>query len=202
MVVATRLPVPYRDAGLIEEAAEVFRYRYAGEVLPVDPLWLSEAMLDLLLIPVAQLRDCGGPEALLSSDLRHLFLDQQSLTDDSLANRLRFSVSHELAHLFLHADTLREQTWRDESEWRETFMRIPTKEYQRVEVQANLFASYLLVPSGPLREAFQVQWEIASSNPRNTSREACGLAVSRTGRQFAVSTEVVVRRLLQEGLLP
>jgi Zn-dependent peptidase ImmA (M78 family) len=94
--------------------------------------------------------------------------------------RRRFSIAHELAHSVLHADG-------DEDhfvEYRQELGRYnPDQLYK--EVQANMFASALLLP----KDKVMLMWE--------STRD-----IDRVAQAFAVSKEAAFLRIRNLGLLP
>lgn len=80
--------------------------------------------------------------ALLDVGKNHVILDSAGLNN---YHRYRFSMAHELGHYILHSRLFKEQSVVSVGESEET-LSISLKHSRRVEYQANLFASYLLMP--------------------------------------------------------
>lgn len=87
-----------------------------------------------------------------------------------------FTLAHELAHLWLGASAVSDAS------------AAPLNGYRREEVWCNAVAAELLVPLAALRPAIQ-------------PNEPLDLAMQRLARQFKVSTLVILRRLLDAGVL-
>lgn len=87
-----------------------------------------------------------------------------------------FTLAHELAHLWLGASAVSDAS------------AAPLNGYRREEVWCNAVAAELLVPLAALRPAIQPD-------------EPLDVAMQRLARRFKVSTFVILRRLLDAGVL-
>lgn len=69
-------------------------------------------------------------------------------------NRFRFTLCHEIGHLIMHSEILNDRI--DAKEDNETTLSLnyyaSEMSTRRLEIQANIFASYLLLPRKPLME--------------------------------------------------
>jgi hypothetical protein len=197
---------PYIDQQKCRNEAERFRQAYwpSGEV-PVDVLAIAEFDLGLEVRPVAGLKEEADVDALLLGDWKTLIVDRQQYMEERFINRLRFSVAHELGHLALHKTVLASIPRASADEWVRFMQDMPEKEYGLLEYHANEFAGRLLVPCQHLKQVFEHVL-------RDT--EAKGLAKQKLtddhlaylciplARHFAVSQDVIERRLTREKLWP
>ena len=167
---------------------------------------LAEFDLGLDLVPVDGLREQLDIDALLMGDLRSILLDKRAFMSPHLEYRLRFSVAHEIGHLFLHRDIYAGLQHTTAKEWFEYISAIPEVEYGWVEWQAYEFAGRLLVPSDPLREAFERAIRSAQaagySDWLRADEAALDYIATRIAPQFGVSAEVMAKRMRVENLWP
>jgi Zn-dependent peptidase ImmA (M78 family) len=80
--------------------------------------------------------------------------------DERYINRLRFSMAHEISHIFLHAELYPKQRFNDLDEYIRFHRSKSEKAHRWFEYQANNFAGNLLVPAPELRRFFAEQWLI------------------------------------------
>lgn len=94
-----------------------------------------------------------GVLGLISSDAKIIFCDKSiepiGERKELKEKMLRFTIAHEIGHLVLHSDFINDHT-------SPAFhSKLPNKEKRRIEIQANLFASQLLMPEAKIKKAFQ-----------------------------------------------
>jgi Zn-dependent peptidase ImmA (M78 family) len=119
------------------------------------------------------------------------------------ANRLRFSLAHEVDHFVLHKHIYSTFNVESPEEYLEFVMNFPEEEYRSFEWQANEVAGSLLVPRTRLIT------EILSGKERlsqqglsclwDENREQVLMSMSpMLGRVFGVSDDVMERRILED----
>ena len=202
-----KFKAPYVPKERIRQEADRLRAAHpAGRSLPVKILDLAEFDLGLDLVPVDGLREQLDIDALLVGDLSSILLDKRSFMSPRLEYRLRFSVAHEIGHLVLHRDIYAGLQHATAKEWFDYISAIPDTEYDWVEWQAYEFAGRLLVPPGPLREAFQTAIETAEvagyADWLAADEAALDYIATRIAPKFGVSAEVTAKRLRVEKLWP
>jgi hypothetical protein len=133
---------PYISQQKCWEEAALFRKRYwpSGRV-PIEVLEIAEFDLDLDLRPILGLKDEADVDALLLSDWKTLVIDHRQYMDDRFANRLRFSVAHELGHYWLHERVFQTMRCAPLETWIRFVRDMPEKEYSFLEFHANEFAA-------------------------------------------------------------
>ena len=132
--------------------------------------------------------------------------------DEGEYGRRRFTLAHELGHLLLgHGEHLVREYFQSSDRFSQGLESVESREVRSLEYQANRFASSLLLPEAPLREAFFVAraaagitrshhgWLYVDAQPCN--QEAYYEVTDRLKRQFAVSRTAVRIRLKELGLL-
>jgi hypothetical protein len=202
-----KFKAPFNPKERIWQEADKLRAAHpAGRSLPVQILDLAEFDLGLDLVPVDGLREQLDIDALLMGDLRSILLDKRAFMSSRLEYRLRFSVAHEIGHLMLHRDIYGGLQHTTAKEWFDYISAIPEVEYGWVEWQAYEFAGRLLVPPGPLREAFQVAIKSAEaagySDWLAADEAALDYIATRIAPKFGVSVEAIAKRLRVEKLWP
>ncbi|WP_299660269.1 ImmA/IrrE family metallo-endopeptidase [uncultured Ruegeria sp.] len=126
-------------------------------------------------------------------------------------NRERFTVAHEIGHfLLLHCEYLRSESIVE----RDLYIDAGTDEdfnYERLEYQANLFASLLLLPEVQFRNAVGAQRQTFKTYGRGfgyifVDDQPCNLApynqmLAELSYMFGVSKQAIEIRLKREGLV-
>lgn len=67
-------------------------------------------------------------------------------------NRARFTLAHEIGHLVLHKSYVEEQNIKNAEEWKSFVMNDLRRD--PLEIQANMFASFLLLPTKALEKEY------------------------------------------------
>ncbi|MDD3101991.1 MAG: ImmA/IrrE family metallo-endopeptidase [Patescibacteria group bacterium] len=145
--------VPFISKEEIKKAADEFRDRYCGELLPVDIEKIIDGKLKIQIIPIPNLRRDCDMDAHISFNWQTLYVDADMYKDDRQQNRLRFSFAHEIGHYILHKDIYSAFKLNNIYKLYELVEQIPAEQYGYLETQANKFAGYLLVP----REKLEIE---------------------------------------------
>ncbi len=197
---------PFIERQQCWQAAESFRLQYwpSGDV-PVDVLAIAEFDLDLEIRTITGLKEEADVDALLLGDWKTIVVDQEQYLDDRFINRLRFSVAHELGHFVLHQVTFLAIPRDTPDTWINFMQEMPDSEYGFLEYHANEFAGRLLVPIGNLRVEFEkaiVQVEKIGIARHKLNDDHLSYLCIPLSKHFAVSEDVIERRLTREGLWP
>ena len=198
---------PFIDRSQIWREADAFRERYwPSGTIPVDVLTIAEFELDLEIRPVSRMREEEDIDALLLGDWQTLMVDQRHYMDDRYLSRLRFSVAHELGHYVLHRSIFEQMPRGSIEEWVRFTLNLPDKEYGFLEYHAYEFAGRFLVPPAKLASEFEAAISQAerSGLRRSELRDErhMGYLAKPIAAKFAVSGDVIERRLTKEGLWP
>ena len=191
----------------IREKAEQFRQKY---VKPVDliPIPIEEIIeFDLGITPwpkngLLQKIDIDG---FLSKDLKYIFVDEDIYNDARQENRLRFTYAHEVGHLILHKEEIRNCGFRTEKEWIRFREEMSEDDLFWFEQQAYEFAGRLLVPISQLKRELEFNSQkikdftkIFNKNSEDVLLQAIsGIICSK----FGVSEGVIMRRIRTERVL-
>ncbi len=198
---------PFISREKIWQAADEFRAKYwPADELPVDIEAIAEFELNLEIRPITGLYSACNVDALLLGNLETIIVDTGDYRDDRMVNRIRFSMAHEIGHLILHPDIYSRIAHSSIDEWVIFFQGIPDDQYTWIEQHAYEFAGRLLVPRDRLTAEFEKARALAEASgftewdsSGETARDYIARGIARV---FAVSEQVVSRRLLRENLLP
>ncbi|MEI7732739.1 MAG: ImmA/IrrE family metallo-endopeptidase [Verrucomicrobiota bacterium] len=198
---------PFIDQREIWRQADEFRSRvWPSDAIPIGVLEVVEFELDLEVRPISRLKEDNDIDALLLGDWKTIVVDQVQYMDQRYANRLRFSMAHELGHYVLHQTVFQQIPRGSIQEWTEFMRDMPEKEYSFLEYHAYEFAGRFLVPPRALRQEFDATLLLAEQNgmPRTQLQGDAHLQylAKPVSRAFAVSSSVIERRLTKEKLWP
>lgn len=156
--------VKYLSYEQIAEQAINFlkRLKYEG-IIPVPIEKIIDRNLEINIVPIPNLFGAFGINAITSSDLKTIYVDEYLYTN--LDRAYRFTLAHELGHIVLHRDFYRSIKIRGLGDWKKFITEVEEREYQFLELQANNFGGLLLVPQKKLKEHFELQlkWLMRSS---------------------------------------
>ena len=198
---------PYIDQQEIWRQADAFRSRlWPSNEIPIGALEIVEFELDLEVRPISKLKEDNDIDALLLGDWKTIVVDQAQYMDERYANRLRFSLAHELGHYVLHQAVFQQIPRGSVQQWIEFMRDLPEKEYSFLEYHAYEFAGRFLVPPEALCREFEVAILLAEQNgmPRDQIQSDAHMQylAKPVSRTFAVSSSVIERRLAKEKLWP
>jgi Zn-dependent peptidase ImmA (M78 family) len=130
-----------------------------------------------------------------------------NITDE---NRWRFTLAHEIGHLVLHYSVLKDKlTEKTDNEFSIDLRKVITNKTQfRIELQANLLASHLLLPISSLKYLvanYFVENNIQKSylylDNQKCNRDLVYALLNRISTEYGVSMEVAKIRLISLNLL-
>lgn len=148
--------IPFLTAEQITRQATHFLNSHdRHEELPVDVDSICDE-LGIGVIPMP-LEKNFGVDAYISSDFKHIVVDEWCYTNN--IPRARFSLAHEIGHYVLHKEFYE----RHKIDSIEAYMRfqnsIDASSQKKMEIQANMFAGALLVPSAHLANEMKTHFE-------------------------------------------
>jgi hypothetical protein len=139
--------IAYKTAQEIDDAVDVFLKDFTVETAPVDIELIAEK-LGLKIVPIfSAIRGFKGYLSVKSSEIGV----SGRFFDDAYCNIYRFTIAHEIAHYVLHKDFYSEFTRRSYDEWSEFYIKY-SNVISRAERQADIFASFVLLPTGMLKK--------------------------------------------------
>ena len=199
---------PYIDKQTIWSVADKFRgSEWGGKELPVDIEKIIEDNLGLFIDPKHDLHSVYDIDAYLRFDLTGIVVDYGQYMNEKYANRLRFSLAHELGHLYLHQDVYEDFGITNLAQWKEFMSRISERQYGFFEFQANEFAGRALVPRDRLILELDNCIKTLKENGLynifiKDPGTALGYISNSLCKPFGVSNQVIERRVEREGVWP
>lgn len=196
------LPIEHLSNDDIRLKAEQFlsRYHPAGNIpIPIEDIVDLQLKIDIVSLP--GMRRSSDVDAFISRDMTAIYIDEHVY--QSVETRFRFSLAHEIAHAILHQKVFSNLEYDDLQSWRRVYQQIPEEEYHWLEIQANAFAGFVLVPSDRLPRRFEALIDKASQKGFSFERASEGarrMLASRLADEFAVSTTVMEIRIKRENL--
>jgi Zn-dependent peptidase ImmA (M78 family) len=197
----SKINIPYISDEVIRQRADEFRERCWGKKLPIDIELIVERNLNILIIPIPDLRYLAHTEAFLSGNLKEIVYDPQCQDV-----RIRFSIAHEIGHFILHREIIAQLRPNSYEEWKEIQQAIPDAFWGRAEYQAREFAGRLLVPRelliAELKELRPVIEKARAEIPDLEIQVIKEHVAPKLARRFYVSDEVILRRMDAENISP
>ena len=198
---------PFIEQREIWRQADDFRNRvWPSNEIQIGVLEIVEFELDLEVRPISRLKEDNDIDALLLGDWKTIVVDQVEYMDQRYANRLRFSMAHELGHYVLHQAVFQQIPRGSVQEWIEFMRDLPEKEYSFLECHASEFAGRFLVSPEALSREFEAAILFAEQNgmPRGQLQGDAHLQylAKPVSRKLGVSSSVIERRLTKEKLWP
>jgi Zn-dependent peptidase ImmA (M78 family) len=176
--------------------------------LPVDVLTVIELRLKLDVIPFPDLFQKYSVDAAVLPDFSGIYVDERSyrfLEGKPIwfFNRLRFSLAHELGHIMLHRDLVKDLKFTSLQVFRNWTQRCQQSRFS-LEWEANEFGGRLLVPIDRLKKDFdtfvtQIQDQFPAWWTNSDLRSALA---DQLGEDYGVHKDVVSCRLDREELWP
>jgi len=152
-------------------------------------------------LPLPGLRDLLEVDGFISSDLSCITVDQFVL--ERRLNRYRFTLAHELGHLYMHRDIYAELKFGTLNEWKQFQREVDEADHGWLEYQAYAFAGLVLVPTGHLKARFQSAAEAAERigfSQQSEPEAFLEYLIEALREVFQVSDAVIARRLRYENL--
>jgi Zn-dependent peptidase ImmA (M78 family) len=196
------------DKNQLRKLADQIREEYWPEdISPIDTTKIIEIRLKLEVEPRFDLLSTLDMDAYLKTDLSGIVVDHDCYMQDKFANRLRFSLAHELGHYFLHKEVYSGLPLVSVEDWKDFILNVPEAEYGNFEWQANEFAGRFLVPYDKLKSKVEESLEmIKKSNLIEYLQQDPDAVLSRVSpflrKTFGVSEQVIVFRVKRENLWP
>ncbi len=197
--------VPFiSESELCKQAEWFLRDHRASGLIPVPIERIIDVDLQINVIPIRGLKRVCDTDAFISSDFTEISVDEPVYKHPN-QNRYRFSLAHEIAHYVLHRKLFTPYPVHSLEGYLAFRARISAYAYDRLELQANCMARFMLVPRALLSTEF--------NEAKNRARRA-GFALERNwavgiqyvsawlGRRFQVSPAVVAIRLEHDHLVP
>lgn len=197
-----RLPIEFLSYDDVRERAAAFLARYhASANIPVPIEDIIDLHFEIDIVPLPGLLGVLDTDAFLTSDMTTIYVDEYVY--QSIPNRYRFTLAHEVAHAVLHQKVYHQLSFDDLESYRRTYEAISDEDHGWLEFQANAFAGLVLVPPEHLAKQFDhAVKEAARSNVSLADASEAGreIVARSLARPFEVSPEVMERRIEKDGV--
>jgi Zn-dependent peptidase ImmA (M78 family) len=168
--------------------------------LPIPIEEIIDLKLGLNIIPIPGLFNLHNIDAFLSADLKNLYIDHDHL--EYRYSRARYSFAHEVGHLILHRHYLDNLKIDSLEIWKEIVLGKGTG-HAMFETQANIFASFLLMPQSHIEREFEkIKTELKVHSFYKEAKfldddmSLATFVAGKIGRIFDVSEEAAHYRLI------
>lgn len=186
--------IPQRQ---IEETAKQFLLEHHPDgSIPIPIEEIVEIKLGIKVIPAPGLLRYGI-DAFLTHDFKEIYIDEMQYFE--LENRARFTFAHELGHYCLHRKYFEEAVFSSVKEWAEFVLTDIRRD--PLETQANMFASYVLLPTSNLGVEYEnakaelAKHESFSSGKLPGDQILSPYLAKPISRKFKVSEECAALRI-------
>ena len=193
--------VNFIPAEEIEAAAEQFLHSHHPDFsipIPIDDI--LEIRLGIEVVPIKGLLSEHSIDGFLSRDLKTISIDFDRYMSTTGNYRGRFTLAHEAGHLAMHSDYINSLEYSDVEGWKSVIYD-RSKKHDRLEIQAGMFAKYLLMPSVHVKQIFEEEKEMLRSNlagnPMPSDLDLAPYAAKKLGRCCQVSAEAAALRLTE-----
>ncbi len=132
-------------------AAFLARHHPSGNI-PVPIEEIVEFGLGIDIVPVPSLHQALDIDGFITSDLTEIRVDDFVYQDRP--SRYRFTLAHEIAHGELHRELYLASPFSTIEGWKEFVLGLSDSDYDKLEIQANMFASMVLMPADSTRGSF------------------------------------------------
>lgn len=156
------MPKSYMSPDEVKNKARQFLQKHhPSNIIPIPIEEIIEHQLDINIIPTPDMMDITGVDAVTSHDLTQINIDKEQF--EKRPNRARFTLAHELGHIILHKNFIESQNFQNKFQW-ENFV-LSDLHRDPMEVQANMFAAYVLISSDHLEREFEIAKKALSKHP-------------------------------------
>lgn len=195
---------PFLPPSEIARSANQFLNQYYPNRNPPIPIEeIVEFQLRLNIVPEPNFRNQTGIESALSNDLKTIYIDEYLTNPNLLNHRYRFSLAHEVGHVFLHREVFKEFPCKSAYDWKKFMMEVDGYQYGWLETHAYQFAGLILVPTDILArelKIIQVSYEKDGQAPNSENIIFEEYVMNRLKEKFQVSSTVIVKRIEKDGL--
>lgn len=183
-------------ADVVRTANNFLRTYHPSSKLPIPIEEIIEQKMNIFLYAVPDIKFLLGIDAFISSDFTQITIDRNCFT--RYPERTRFSIAHEIGHLILHKDWYERYGPKNLEDFLDSHDRMDNQTYKYIEIQAQTFASLVLVPKDLLIDELKKRLgRIPSLEPP----EILAPAVVDLPDIFKVSDAVILRRLQKEKIV-
>jgi Zn-dependent peptidase ImmA (M78 family) len=205
----TDLNVEYLPYARISQIADSFLATHnASGLIPVPIEEIVEMSMGLEIIPIPGLQKEYDIEGFTSSDFQTIYVDDFVFSNREY--RYRFTLAHEVGHICLHRDILKDFSIDSVESWVRFVSTVNQDDYGTLELQGYDFGGLVLVPRNDLKRSFLENLEaflpkiekakLAGSKRGDYLEYVLDGISTPLSREFNVSRDVIQRRIKKDDL--
>ena len=162
--------------------------------IPIDEI--IELELKIKIIPIPKLGSFGI-DGFSNHEFTEIHIDDYQFSNSE--NRARFTLAHEIGHFVLHKSYVDSQKFKNKEEWKKFVLNDLRRD--PLEIQANMFASFLLLPTKDLEKKYtSIKAELAERDefrgiPLPTDSQLAPYIAKPISRIFKVSEQCAENRI-------
>ncbi len=180
----------------VRTISESFLKDYYPSLVPPIPIEdIAELQIGIEINSVAGLKEEFDIDGFIHSNFQAITLDDYVF--NMFEERTKFTIAHEIGHAVLHKKIYEQFNIDSKEKYRKFQNSIPEEDQKWLEIQANMFAGCVLVPSKPLKKAVK---EVTDDNSPVQTDTSIPYFAELPGL-FKVSPAVMLRRLQKEGMV-
>lgn len=175
--------------------------RHPSGTIPIPIEAIVEFELGINIVPLPGLHADHGIDGFLSADMTEISVDLYVF--ESRPSRYRFTLAHELAHVVLHGESLKQVMPATIPDWKQFVRNLPEADREWLEYQAYALAGLVLVPREPLLREYRAALRLADEAGINLEQfpdVATQYMATSIAKTFEVSATVIEKRLAKDGV--
>lgn len=183
-------------ADVNRQANEFLQKFNPSGILPVPIEEIVELQMHIALVVVPGIKNLLGIDAFINSDFSQITIDEYAY--ENYAERTKFSIAHEIGHSIMHAEWFKNNGPKNLDDYSTFHERINQESYKYLEIQANTFAGFVLVPTTPLITLLRTK---LGRTPSNEDLSVLLPIFQELLDVFKVSGEMLLIRMQKEKLV-
>ena len=183
----------------IEAKVQKFLQKYhPADTIPIPIEEIVDLKMGIHIVPTPDMMNASGVDAVTSHDLTQINIDKEQF--EKKPNRTRFTIAHEVGHIVLHKAFIDSQNFKTEEDWQNFVLNDLHRD--PMEVQANIFAALLLIPTDHLDKEFSKAKKDLAANPdfkistMPADKVLAPYLAKPLAQKFEVSEEAMTNRLM------
>lgn len=181
----------------VRNEADKFIHNYHPSLeLPIPIDEIVELKMKIAIVAVPGIKSLLGVDSFINRAFNQITIDEYSY--DTYVERTRFSIAHEIGHFVLHRQWYEKNGPMNLDDFMEFFDRIDRDDYKYLEIQAQTFAGFILVPTIKLNE--EIKQKIGYV-PELEPSETFTPIFQDLLNKFQVSGDVMLKRLIREKII-